>query len=63
MQVLGRLFYDASTLQGLARGGEMPDLKEFLDNMTEEEADDFIRRVVAEMTGKVCSAKIYARKP
>lgn len=57
-----RMTFDASTLRGLLKSGEVPEIKQIIDDLGAE-GDDVLDQIVNSLNGKVHSVKIFAEKP
>lgn len=62
VKVVDRMIFDASTIKGLVKSGEVPEVVELLDTLGDQ-ADILVDQLIQQIEGKVWSAKIYAEKP
>ena len=57
-----RMTFDASTLRGLLKSGEVPEIKQVIDELGDA-GDEVLDQIVSSMDSKVHSVKVFAEKP
>ena len=62
VKVIGRVVFDSTTIKGLIKGGEAPELAEYIDSLGPE-GEHALEQLAQHMEGRLWSAKIYAEKP